>query len=227
MPLILNIVELKRSVVIFLLACALNAEAQFGFSIATDFGLQRSFKKEQRYWAVGHTVQTQFHVSPRDALYLWISYYTEGKFENHLTATAKSPLVTPSSIAYINRAAMRFKQFSVGWKKYLKGSYDAETDWNIYVYGGFGLMLGRVINNHDPVIDTFDYDVPVRQGKANFKRLTLDVGAGWERPIGADIFLYLEGRAWIPTTDYPSKHIFVNENAPLTGMLNAGIRILF
>jgi len=218
---------LKKYFTISLIICAFSAQGQFGFSIATDFGLQRSFKKEQRYWAVGHTVQTQFHVSPRDALYLWISYYTEGEFENRLTATAKSPLVIPASIPYVNKAAMRFKQFSIGWKKYLKGSYDAETNWNIYVYGGFGLMLGRVINSHEPSIDTNDYDVPVRPGKANFKRLTLDVGGGWEVPIGADIFFYAEGRAWIPTTDYPSKHIFVNENAPLTGMLNAGIRILF
>ena len=198
-----------------------------GFSIATDFGLQRSFKKEQQYWAVGHTVQAQFHFTPQDAAYLWISYYTEGNFSNRLIATAKSPLVIPQEIHYTNEAAMRFKQFSIGWKKYLRGRFDAETGWNIYAYGGFGLLLGRVINTHQPGIDTMDYHVPVREGKANFKRLTLDVGGGWETPIGADIFLYAEGRAWIPTTDYPSKHIFVNDNAPLTGMFNIGIRILF
>ena len=71
------------------------------------------------------------------------------------------------------------------------------------------------------------YQVPVRIGKANFKRLTLDLGLGWETPLGADIFIYAEGRAWIPTTDYPSKYIFINDNAPLVGMINTGIRILF
>jgi len=221
---------MKRSIIILLLAltssAVIHAQA-LGFSIATDFGLQRSFKKEQRFWAVGHTVQAQFHFAPKDAVYLWISYYTEGEFSNQLTANAKSPIVFPQNIAYRNDAAMRFKQFSVGFKKYLKGRFDMESDWNLYVYGGFGLVLGRVINRHNPTIDTADYDLPVREGKANFKRLTLDLGGGVEYPIGADIFLYTDGRLWVPTTDYPSRHIFVNENAPLAGMLNVGIRILF
>jgi hypothetical protein len=221
---------MKRSIIVLLLALTTSPVIQaqaMGFSIATDFGLQRSFKKEQRFWAVGHTVQAQFHFAPKDAVYLWISYYTEGEFSNQLTANAKSPIVFPQTIAYRNDAAMRFKQFSVGFKKYLKGRFDAENNWNLYVYGGFGLVLGRVINRHNPVLDTADYDLPVREGKANFKRLTLDLGGGVEYPIGADIFLYTDGRLWVPTTDYPSRHIFVNENAPLAGMLNVGIRILF
>ncbi len=207
-------------------AGSLNAQVE-GFSIATDFGIQRSFKKEQRYWAVGHTVQAQFHFTKKDAAYAWISYYTEGKFNNELTATAKSPLTSPATIAYLNRAAMRFKQLSIGYKNYLRGSFDSEKDWTVYAYGGFGLMMGRVINSQDPQIDTNDYDLPVRSGKANFKRLTLDVGIGYEIPLGADIFFYNEARAWIPTTDYPSRHIFVNDNAPFTGMINFGLRILF
>jgi hypothetical protein len=84
-----------------------------------------------------------------------------------------------------------------------------------------------VDNIHSTVLDTSVYNVPVLTGKANFKRLTADLGLGWELPVGGDIFLYAEGRAWVPTTDYPSKYIFVNNNAPLVGMLNAGIRILF
>lgn len=88
-------------------------------------------------------------------------------------------------------------------------------------------MLGRVINSHTPSVDTSMYNVPVKPGKANFKRLTLDLGLGWEEPLGADIFLYVEGRVWLPTTDYPSTFIFVNNNAPLTGMVNAGFRVLF
>jgi hypothetical protein len=221
---------MKRAPLILLFAIAIQpclSGQALGFSIATDFGLQRSFKKDQRFWAVGHTVQAQFHFAPRDVVYLWMSYYTEGEFSNRLTATAKSPIVIPQTITYNNDASMRFKQFSVGFKKYLRGRFDAEENWNLYVYGGFGLVLGRVINAHNPPIDSNDYDLPVREGKANFKRLTLDLGAGAEYPIGADIFLYTEVRAWVPTTDYPSKHIFVNENAPLAGMLNVGIRILF
>jgi hypothetical protein len=197
------------------------------FSIATDLGLQRSFKKGQQYWAGGHTIQAQFHFTPKEGAYAWVSYYTNGKFSNNVTATAKSTVTVPQQINYVNNALMRFKQVSIGWKKYLKGTFDIEEGWNIYGYAGFGLILGRVENTHSVSIDTVVYNVPVRLGIGNFKRLTVDLGLGWEIPLGADIFLYAEGRVWIPTTGYPSKYIFVNANAPLVGMINAGIRILF
>ncbi len=122
---------------------------------------------------------------------------------------------------------MRFKQISLGWKKYLKGSIDAEEKWNLYSTLGFGLVLGWVNNTQTVSIDTTLYNNPVRSGKANFKRLTIDAGLGAEFPLGADIFLYSEGRVWIPTTDYPSKYLFINEGAPLIGMFNIGLRVLF
>jgi hypothetical protein len=196
-------------------------------SIATDLGLQRSFKKGQQYWAGGHTVQGQFHFTPKEGAYIWASYYSVGKFSNDVTATAKSPSTIPQFINYVNKAEMRFKQISIGWKRYLKGNALEEEKWNIYAYAGFGLLLGRVVNTHSTSIDTTVYNVPVRSGKANFKRLTADLGLGWEIPIGADLYIYAEGRVWIPTTDYPSKYIFTNDNAPLVAMLNVGIRILF
>lgn len=197
------------------------------FSIATDIGIQRSFKKEQQYYAFGHTVQAQFHLTYKDAVYVWLSYYTNGKFNNDVTATAKSPLTLPQQIDYRNRAIMSFRQFSAGWKKYLKGHYMTEDGWNLYTYAGFGLLYGRVENSHTVPIDTLDYNVPVQHGKGKFKRLTLDLGLGAEFPLGGDFYLYTEGRLWVPATDYPSKYVFVNENAPLVGMFNAGIRILF
>lgn len=201
--------------------------SQTRFSIATDLVLQRNFKKGQQFWGGGHTVQTQFHFTPKDGAYALVSYYTNGKFSNNVTATAKSPVTLPQQVNYVNNAVMRFKQVSIGWKKYLKGTFDIEEGWNLYGYAGFGLILGRVENTHSVAIDTSVYQVPVRSGKANFKRLTLDLGLGWEAPLGSEVFLYAEGRVWIPTTDYPSKFIFVNDNAPLVGMISAGIRILF
>lgn len=212
---------------LFFISFSFVAYSQTQFSIATDLGLQRSFKKGQQYWAGGHTIQGQFHFTPKDGAYAWISYYSNGKFSNDVTASAKSPATVPQQINYVNNALMRFKQISVGWKKYLKGTFNADEGWNIYGYAGFGLIMGWVENTHSVSMDTSVYNVPVRIGKANFKRLTLDLGIGWEVPLGADVFFYAEGRAWIPTTDYPSKFIFVNDNAPLTGMINAGIRILF
>lgn len=214
-------------VFLFCFSVASFAQQPVRFSIATDLGLQRSFKKGQQYWAGGHTIQAQFHFTPKEGAYAWVSYYSNGKFSNNVTATAKSTTTVPQQINYVNNAVMRFKQISVGYKKYLKGSFDTEEGWNIYGYAGFGLILGRVDNSHSVPMDTVVYHVPVRRGKANFKRLTLDLGLGWEMPLGADVFIYAEGRVWIPTTDYPSKYIFINDNAPLVGMVNAGIRILF
>ncbi|MBI5858028.1 MAG: hypothetical protein HZB42_10335 [Sphingobacteriales bacterium] len=219
--------KLRFIISLFFICFSSVVFSQTQFSIATDLGLQRSFKKEQQYWAVGHTVQTQFNYSSTEGFYAWIAYYSVGKFSNNVTATAKSVTTTPQQVNYINNAEMRFKHFSLGWKKYLKGSCDAEEKWNLYAYAGLGILLGRVVNYHSVGIDTSVYFVPVRSGKANFKRLTADLGLGWELPIGDDVYMYAEGRVWIPTTDYPSKYIFVNDNAPLVGMLNAGIRILF
>lgn len=197
------------------------------FSVATDLGLQRNIKKEQRYWAVGHTVHTHFHISKKEGLYAWIAYYSIGKFENNVTASAKSTTTMPQQFNYVNKAEMRFKHLSVGWKHYFKGDPHLEEGWNLYGYGGFGLLMGRVINTHSPSVDTSMYDPAVKSGRANFKRLTLDLGLGWETPIGSSVYFYNEGRLWVPTTDYPSGHIFVNRRAPLVASLNFGVRILF
>lgn len=212
------------------LSCSCLTVAAFSqsttFSLATDLGIQRSFKKEQQYWAVGQTVHFVFHAAPRDGVYAWMSYYSNGTFSNTLKAIAKSPLTNPQQIVYRNNAEMRIKHISLGWRRFLKGAPNSET-WNIYSNAGFGLMLGRVVNTHEPGIDTTVYTIPVRSGKANFKRLTFDLGLGVEIHIGGDIYFYVEGRALVPASDYPSKHLFINDNAPFMATANGGVRILF
>ena len=218
----------KRITITFSLALLFTtAFAQQRFSMATDVGLQRNFKKGQLYWAFGHTTHALFHFTPKDGIYVWFAYYSAGKFKNNISATAKSALTLPQQVNYINSARMRLKEFSVGWRKYLKGNAEIEKSWNLYSFAGFGLLLGSVQNTHSVNIDTAIYAIPVRTGKANFKRLTLDLGLGFEVPLGGDLYFYTEGKVWIPTTDYPSKYIFINDNAPLVGMLGAGIRVLF
>jgi hypothetical protein len=218
----------KQRIAIFSFLICLSATAyNQQFSMATDIDLQRSFKKEQRYWAVGQALQAHFHLTSKDGIYVWVSYYSNGKFNNKLQAIAKSALTVPAQINYTNAALMKFKHISTGWKKYLKGAANAEDKWNLYAYAGFGLLLGRIENKHSVIVDTAKYQVPVFAGKANFKRLTFDLGLGWEIPMTGDIYFYIEGRTWLPTTDYPSKYIFVNENAPLAGMLSAGFRVFF
>ncbi len=222
---------MQKRIIILLLFHSFSVGTVVGqqplFSLATDFDIQHSFKKEQRYWAVGQTIQGHFHFTPKEGLYLWASYYSEGKFSNDLTATAKSGSTNPQQINYVNNASMRFKHVSVGWKHYWKGTYNLDESWGLYGYAGFGLMLGRVINTHSVAIDSSIYAVSVLSGKANFKRLTFDLGLGWEIPIGSTLYFYTEGRVWVPTTDYPSDHIFVNNNAPFVASLNFGFRILF
>ncbi|MEO7394556.1 MAG: hypothetical protein ABIU11_06400 [Chitinophagaceae bacterium] len=196
-------------------------------SIATDVGVQRSLKKNQQYWALGQTINALFHLSSNDGIYVWFAYYSNGRFKNDLIATAKGPIFFPAQVNYTNDAKMRMKHFSVGWRKYLVGASDAERNWNLYAYAGLGILMGRVENIHSAIIDTVIYNLPVKSGTANFKRLTLDLGVGWELPLAGGFSFYVEGRAWIPTTDYPSKYIFINDNAPVAGMVNAGLRILF
>jgi hypothetical protein len=122
---------------------------------------------------------------------------------------------------------MRIRHFSLGWKKYLKGNAEIEKGWSLYSYAGLGIMFGSVTNTHSESIDTALYSVPVLGGSAGFKRLTLDLGLGWEQPLAGDFYIYAEGRALLPTTDYPSPYLFVNNKAPLVGALAAGLRIYF
>ena len=205
------------------------AFSQVRVSIATDISAQRSFKEEQRFWALGQNIVVDWHFSSKGTAYALISYYSVGKFENPLAATAKSPTTSPQQISFTNNAEVRFHQISLGWKQYLVGTFDAEIKWNLYTITGFGLMFGKAKNSFSTVIDTSLYNPPEYpvSGSGHFKRLTFDVGLGWEIPVSAAAFIYSEGKIWIPTTDYPSKYLLVNDNAPLVTVFSVGLRILF
>ena len=219
----------KRITITFLFALLFRtAFSQLsGFSIATGLDIQRNFKKEQSYWAVGSMLQGLFHFTPKEGVYASFGWYSHGRLRDNITATAKSILTIPQEVNYTNTARMAVRQLSIGYRKYLKGVANSEEGWNLYAYAGFGLILGSVENIHSVSPDTTVYAVPVFKGIGRFKRLTLDLGAGYEIPVGADFYIYAEGRVWIPTTDYPSRYIFTNDNAPFMGMLGAGVRILF
>lgn len=203
------------------------AAQQVRFSAGTDLSIQHSFKKEQRFTVIGNSTQALFHFTPVNGIYLMFAYYSNGNFKNNLSASAKSAATSPQQLAYINRANMRLKEFSIGWRHYLYGNAEKDHGWSLYGYTGFGLILGRVENSHTVSIDTALYHVPVISGRANFKRLTIDAGLGWETAISPDIFLYAEGRVWIPTDGYPSRYIYINDRAPWTGMASLGLRIMF
>lgn len=124
---------------------------------------------------------------------------------------------------------MKLHQYSLGWKHYLVGNFEKETKWNLYTITGFGLLFGTSKNTYTTVIDTSLYNAPSQpaEGSGHFKRLTFDLGLGWEFPLSAAAYIYSEGKIWIPTTDYPSKFLLVNDNAPLIAVLGVGLRILF
>lgn len=218
----------RISIVLFVVLLAtVSFSQEIRFSLATDFGVQRSIKKKQQFWDVGQTIQAIFNVTPKEGVYVWFAYYTNGNFTNNLTATAKSVTTFPQEINYNNRSQINLKHFSIGWRRYLVGAFDNVKNWNLYAAAGLGLLPGRVTNVHTVEIDTSLYNVPVLSGAADFKRLTVDLSLGYEKPIGSDFFLYAEGRTWLPASDYPSKYLFINDNAPIVLMLNLGCRIMF
>jgi hypothetical protein len=221
---------LKKSGYIFLILLfplsSLLAQ-QTRFSLSTDVNVLRSLRKQQRFWALGQTVTGNFHFTPKDQAYAWLVYYSKGIFHNQLKATAKQPTTAPQQISFSNKARMSIRHVSLGWKHYLKGAFNAEDKWNLYASAGWGLMIGRIENFYSVNIDTSKYDVQVLEGSAHFKRLTADFSLGYEKPVGADVFLYMEGRALVPITDYPSRFIYIYDNAPFIGSLNLGIRVLF
>jgi len=217
--------------ILLLIACALwePALSQVRISGSTDLMILRSFKNDQRFWAVGQNIRIDWDFTSKGGAYASLSYSSYGKFTNELSATAKAATTSPQQISFDNNAQIRFEQISLGFKHYFVGSTDAEVNWNLYTITGFGLMFGRVTNDYSTSIDTSLYNAPQQpvNGKGHFKRLTLDLGVGWEIPLSADFYLYASGKVWIPTSDYPSKYLFVNDNAPLIAMFGIGVRILF
>lgn len=218
---------LKKLLVIFFLFCVNYSQAQIRISVAPDLSLMRNFSPKQEFWTLGSTVQFNFHFTAKESGYAWITYYTPGKFKNNFTATSKSSTTSPSSIPFKASAKWRNNEMSLGWKHYFKGSFDAETGYNIYGSAGFGLMFSKIENVFAPVIDTSLYNTPTLSGNSEFYRLTIDLGTGVEFPIGGNFFLYSDVRTWIPTTDYPSPYLHSNKNVPLPFMFSGGMRILF
>jgi hypothetical protein len=223
---------LKKNKTILLLIISLLPQilfSQIRVSLSTDISLQRNFKKEQRFWSFGQDVVVNWHFTPKGGAYASVTYYSNGKFNNSLSASAKSSTTLPQEIFFTNKAQVRLVQISLGWKHCLVGTNDAESKWNLYSITGFGLIFGEATNIYSTTIDTSLYNAPLQpiNGNGHFKRLTLDLGLGLEVPLGGDIYFYSEGKIWIPTTGYPSKYLFVNNNAPFAAMATAGLRILF
>jgi hypothetical protein len=215
--------------IFFLFAFGGPVFSQTRFSLSTELVAQRSLQKEQRFWAVGQNVIGTWHFSPKESGYALIGYFAPGSFYIPLVATAKSFATSPQEIVFRNREKIRLKEISFGWRHYLKGAFDVEDTWALYGLVGFGLVYGKASNSFQAIPDTSLYYLPTEplQGEGHFKRLSLDLGLGVEYPVGDEFFVYAEAKTWIPTTQYPSKYLFVNKNAPLVALASIGVRIIF
>lgn len=203
-------------------------KAQPVFSIATDATILRSLSPQQHFFAVGQTVTGNIHFTKKETLYAWVAYYTNGKFKNSATAIANSITTNPQTIHYTVYSKLRYRQISVGWKHYFRGSYNEEMNWNLYGLAGFGLLLGSAENTYNTFIDTLQYTTLLHPlpGAGSFKRLTFDIGVGNEIPLSTSIYLYTELRSWLPASDYPSPYLINNSKVPLSLILCGGLRVL-
>jgi hypothetical protein len=221
-------VKRSAAIIIFIFLFHLTTlYCQTTWSIATDFSAMRNIKKDQQFWSAGHTIRGEAHFTKRESLYGWVSYFIRGKFKNDLVAEAKSPATTPQTIAFRNKANMSLKEFSIGWKHYFKGDCGITKPWSLYGVAGLGIIGGKIKNTFQTSIDTSLYNTPILNGDSRFKRLTADLGIGWEAPITGDIILYNELKVWIPASDYPNKYLLNNSYVPLIASFHFGIRVYF
>lgn len=206
------------------LSLHLLLSAQVDFSIGTGLSGLRNFSPQQSFWAIGQTVQTVFHFSPKESAYAWLDYYTEGKFKNNFIATAKTSSVLPQQLNYTATGRLTYRHVSVGWKHYFKGSFNEEKKINYYGLAGFGFLFARVRNTVP--VDTVLYNVVPRRGEDRIRKLTFDLGAGAEQPLGGNFFLFADGRIWLPASSNSSPYLTNQRNVPLAFMLSAGLRVL-
>ena len=206
-----------------------TAFSQIRISVSSDISALRNFKPHQQFWAFGQNVKFDFNPTAKDGMYVGMCYFSPGRFHDDLSATAKSTATIPQQISFTNHAKVQLKEFYIGWKHFFKGNNEIEEGWNLYGITGFGLIFGKAENNYAATPDTSLYNAPQSplNGTGRFKRLSFDLGLGFEMPIAEEIYIYSDARVCIPTSEYPSKYLNQNNNALFFAMLGAGLRILF
>ena len=218
---------MKRCLLLISLLLSLNlvVSAQVDFSLASGVSVLRNFSPQQGFWSFGQTVRTFAHLSPKQSIYAWLDYYTEGKFKNGFIAAAKSPATSPQQLNYIATGRLSYRHVSLGWKHYFKGSFGQEKEVNFYGMAGFGFLFARIKNTVP--IDTILYNAIPTPGENKIRKLTIDLGFGAEQPLSGNFFVFADGRLWLPASSHTSPFLSNQRNVPLTFMLSAGLRILF
>ena len=224
--LMISFVVMRRSLLAVSLMLSLSVAAQMDFGLNAGLCGLRNFSPQQKFWAIGQTIQANFHFSPHQALYASFDYYSDGKYRNNFTATAKSLTTQPEQIAYTASGGLIYRQVSLGVKHFFRGAYNSEKDFNIYGIAGFGFLFGKVRNANSPNVDTALYQVQPVSGEGSLKKLTFDLGLGGEVPIGANFFAYVDGRGWLPASSGTSPYLHNQKNVPLSIILSLGLRMV-
>ena len=219
--------RMKRCILLVSLHLSLNLvlSAQVDFSIATGVSVLRNFSPQQDFWAFGQTILGVAHFSRKQSAYASLDYYTEGKYKNSFTASAKSPTTSPQELDYTATGRLTYQQVSLGWKHYFKGSYNELKDFNIYGNAGFGFLFAKARNTVP--VDTVLYNAAPAAGEGKVRKLTFDLGFGVEQSLGGNFFVFGDGRLWLPASSTTSPYLSNQKNVPLAGMFSAGLRVLF
>jgi hypothetical protein len=203
------------------------SSAQEGISVGTDIALLRNMGGNQQFFTVGQTLVFNYHFTPKHSFYGWFMYYLPGKFSNEFSSTAKSTATIPQQVNYKVNASWAYREISLGWKYYVKGSPVSTNGYNIYSLAGLGLMFSKASNL--TTLDTTLYQPAARPelGEKNFARLNLDLGVGGEFPLASNIYLYGDLRTWINTSSYPVTVFHTDKHATQAVSIHFGMRILF
>lgn len=203
-----------------------SLRAQENVSIGTGISVLRNFSPQQKFWAVGHTLQVAVHFSERQSAYAWMEYYTDGTFRNNFTAVAKSSSVNPQQQRLVATGHLGYRHFSAGWKHYFRGGYQNQQALNIYGLGGFGFLFASVSNGLSPAVDTTLYAVGTVSGEGTVRKLTFDLGIGGEQSLNQNMYVFADARTWLPASSNESRYLHSQQNLPLPFMLTAGIRVV-
>jgi hypothetical protein len=214
---------------ILLLVISTAAKAQVKFSMGTDVSLLRNFSTNQQFTSFGQSVQGNVHLTAKQTIYGWLSYYLNSSFTNRFNAVAKDPATIPAAAIFRVKGTWKYNHISIGLKQYLYGSHDRNDQISIYGMAGFGLLFAKATNALLDPVDTALYQLPANPqiGASAFKRLTFDLGIGGEYPLGTDLFIYTDLRTWINTSSYPSAIFHSTGKAPVPVLLSVGLRALF
>ncbi|MDQ6610456.1 MAG: hypothetical protein M3Y85_11620 [Bacteroidota bacterium] len=218
---------MKKWLFVIALWSSTIASGQIKFSLVTGVSVLRNFSPQQKFWAIGQTVQGDFHFTAKESAYASLDFYGEGKFRNNFIATAKSTIISPQQLSYTATGHMLGRHISLGWKHYFTGSFKEERATAIYGQAGFGFLFAKLRNSFTIAVDTTLYNARPKEGESKIRKLSFDLGIGAEQPLGGNFYGFAEVNTWLPASSNTSPYLHNQRNVPLPVILSVGVRLLF